>query len=103
LQKSPSPHFAATGFLLLVPRDSRSNIFRTGRVTPDIDEALVRDGIAYAQSHGTTLDQMVSEFIQEKVHTEQNSKFLDMLEFANERGFASEGIRLTRDEIYSRD
>ena len=102
MQKSPSPHFAATGFLLLVPRDSRSNIFRTGRVTLDIDEAPVREGLAYTQSHGTTLDQMVAEFIQEKVHPEPKSKFLEMLEFANERGFASDGVRLTRDEIYSR-
>ena len=62
--------------------DSRSNFFRIGRVT---------------------LDQMVAEFIQEKVHPEPKSKFLEMLEFANERGFASDGVRLTRDEIYSRD
>jgi hypothetical protein len=73
-----------------------------GRVTLDIDEALVREGLAYAQSHGTTLDQMVAELIQEKVHAEPKSKFLGMLEFANKRGFASDGVRLTRDEIYSR-
>jgi|GEM_PF-4640940 len=73
-----------------------------GRVTLDIDEALVRDGLAYAQSQGTTLDQMVAEFIQEKVHPQPKSKFLEMLEFANERGFASDGERLTRNEIYNR-
>ena len=73
-----------------------------GRVTLDIDEALVREGLAYAQTHGTTLDQMVAEFIQEKVQKNPGDKLEAMFELGRKLAHSSDGKRLTRDEIYER-
>jgi len=73
-----------------------------GRVTLDIDEAVVRDGLAYAQSHGTTLDQLVADLIQEKVQKNSGDKLEAMYELGRKLDHASDGKRLSRDEIYDR-
>ena len=72
-------------------------------VTIALDEATLRASREYAKAHGTTLNQMIREFLRERTAEDSGADWADQfIALAEQAGACSDGARWTRDELYQR-
>lgn len=73
-------------------------------ITLSADENLIANARAYAQAHGTTLNDMIRDYLKVVTNTQDRNEVADeFLRLAREEaGCSEEGWRFNREEIHKR-
>lgn len=72
-------------------------------VTISLDEGLLEESREYAARQGTTLNQLVRDFLERTVRRRRRERIESFLEWAESKRMApKDGRWLTRDEVYDR-
>ncbi len=71
-------------------------------ITLSIDEETLEAGLAYAQSHQTTLDALVRELLIKTVLTDKQAAVREMFRLMDAHPGNSHGRRWTREELDGR-
>jgi hypothetical protein len=71
-------------------------------VTLSMPEDLLQRGREHAARKGTTLNQLLRDLLAKEIEEKPGSRFLKMIEQAEQTGLRSNGPYLTRDEAHER-
>lgn len=94
---------ARSGFPACVVHTSLVYTSLVKNVTISLDEGLLEESREYAARQGTTLNQMVRDFLERTVRKRRRRRIESFLEWAESKKLApKDGRWLTRDEVYDR-
>ena len=71
-------------------------------LTLNLDDRLLAESREYAQRRGTTLDELVGDFLRQTVERKPGEAFMAMVEEAKSRGLRSIDGPMSREEAHER-
>jgi glucokinase len=70
-------------------------------LTLSIDEQLLEKARKYAAEHSTTVNQMVRDFLKDKIGNDKTCSVKSGFQIAEQAGASSGGWKFNREEIYA--
>ena len=69
-------------------------------ITISIDEALLKSGRKYAEAHQTSVNGLIRQLLEKKVHSNSAQWIDEMFSLMDRAGGDSGGVRWKREDIY---